>query len=104
MPSGKGSAGDESRPSKGVRGGTTKGSSAAVKRLLNEINVLPSADKKELSGSLMGLALIEDEKHEKERRDTIECEQLLAAAEKKDGNEKKRTYRGLGAKGSYLPL
>ena len=68
MPSGKGSAGDESRPSKGVRGGTTKGSSAAVKRLLNEINVLPSADKKELSGSLMGLALIEDEKHEKEKR------------------------------------
>ena len=66
MPSGKGPAGDESRPTNGVHGGTTKGS-AAVKKLLKEINGLPSEDKKELSASLMGLALIEEEKLEKEK-------------------------------------
>ena len=59
MPSGKGTAVDGSRPSKGVHGGTTK-SSTAVKRLLKEINGLSSVDKKELATTLMGLALIED--------------------------------------------
>ena len=51
-----------------MHGGTTKGSSAAVKRLLEVINGLPPADKEELSGSLMELALIEDEKLEKGKR------------------------------------
>ena len=67
MPSGKVTAGDGSRPSKGVHGGTTK-SSTAVKRLLKEINSLSSVDKKELATTLMGLALIEDEQHEKSLR------------------------------------
>ena len=67
MPSGKVTAGDGSRPSKGVHGGTTK-SSTAVKRLLKEINGLSSVDKKELATTLMGLALIEDEQHEKSLR------------------------------------
>ena len=67
MPSGKGTAVDGSRPSKGVHGGTTK-SSTAVKRLLKEINGLSSVDKKELATTLMGLALIEDEQHEKSLR------------------------------------
>ena len=67
MPSGKVTAGDGSRPSKGVQGGTTK-SSTAVKRLLKEINGLSSVDKKELATTLMGLALIEDEQHEKSLR------------------------------------
>ena len=66
MPSGKEPAGDESRPTNGVRGVTTRGS-AAVKRPLKEINGLPSEDKKELSASLMGLALIEEEKLEEEK-------------------------------------
>ena len=67
MPSGKVTAGDGSRPSKGVHGGTTK-SSTAVKRLLKEINGLSSVDKKELATTLMGLALIEDVQHEKSLR------------------------------------
>ena len=67
MPSGKVTAGDGSRPSKGVQGGTTK-SSTALKRLLKEINGLSSVDKKELATTLMGLALIEDEQREKSLR------------------------------------
>ena len=63
MPSGKGTAVDGSRPSKGVHGGTTK-SSTVVKRLLKKINGLSSVDKKELATTLMVLALIEDEQHE----------------------------------------
>ena len=69
MPSGKVTAGDGSRPSKGVQGGTTK-SSTALKRLLKEINGLSSVDKKELATTLMGLALIEDEQREKSLRTT----------------------------------
>ena len=67
MPSGKVTAGDGSRPSKGVQGGTTK-SSTALKRLLKEINGLSSVDKKELATTLMGLALIEDEQRGKSLR------------------------------------
>ena len=69
MPSGKVTARDGSRPSKGVQGGTTK-SSTALKRLLKEINGLSSVDKKELATTLMGLALIEDEQREKSLRTT----------------------------------
>ena len=70
MPSGKVTAGDGSRPSKGVHGNTVS-DSEVVKRLMREVDGLAPDAKKEFSAYYIGWALSEEERLNKEAKKKV---------------------------------
>ena len=70
MPSGKVTAGDGSRPSKGVHGNTVS-DSEVVKRLMREVDGLTPDAKKEFSAYYIGWALSEEERLNKEAKKKV---------------------------------
>ena len=70
MPSGKVSAGDGSRPSKGVHGNTVS-DSEVVKRLMREVDGLTPDAKKEFPAYYIGWALSEEERLNKEAKKKV---------------------------------
>ena len=70
MPSGKVTAGDGSRPSKGVHGNTVS-DSEVMKRLMREVDGLTPDAKKEFSAYYIGWALSEEERLNKEAKKKV---------------------------------